>query len=137
MKSVQEFFTAFEQFNASEGGIPYSTFFAPIFMVAGADGVRALTPDQLAAVASQRKVLFDQLGRRSAAVVRVEEHDLDPHYVMTATEWRWHFEPEGGAAFDITLPAIHILHRSPNGLRIVFYRSGEIMQALRDRGLAV
>ncbi len=135
MQSVQGFFTSFEHFNDSENEIPYATFFAPTFMSAGADGVRALTPEQLAAVASKRKVLLNQLGRRSAALVRMEEHKLDPHYVMTTTDWRWHFEPEGSAAFDITLSATHILHRSPDGLRIVFYRSGDIMQALRERGL--
>lgn len=137
MQSADEFFTAFARFNASENELPYETFFASTFMVAGADGARILTPEQLGAVALKRKALFDQLGRRSVELVGMEERTLDPYYVLTTTEWRWHFEPEGSAGFDITLPATHILHRSPAGLRIVFYRTGEVIQALRERGLAV
>jgi len=135
MQNVQEFLSAFEHRTESPNEIPYAMLYAPTFMVASADGVRAVTPEQLAAVASKRKVLFEQLGRRSTTLASVEERNIDAHYVMTTTEWRWHFEPEGGAAFDITLPATHILHRSPEGLRIVFYRSGDVVQVLKERGL--
>ena len=135
MHSAKEFFEAYDRFNATQDGLPHDAFFAPTFMVAGDDGVRAVTPAQLAAVASQRKGLLETLGRRSTEVVRMEEHPIDAHYVMTVTEWRWHFEPEGKPPFDITLPATHILHHSADGLRIVFYRSGEVMRVLKERGL--
>jgi hypothetical protein len=135
MRTATEFFEAFEQLNASQGGLLHDAFFAPTFMVAGDDGVRAVTPAQLAAVASQRRGLLDTLGRRSTELTHLEEHPIDAHYVMTVTEWRWHFEPEGKPSFDITLPATHILHHSTDGLRIVFYRSGEVMRVLKERGL--
>ena len=53
---------------------------------------------------------------------------------MTSTDWRWQFEPEGGAPFEVTVTATHILHRSADGLRIVFYRSGDVTQLLRRVG---
>ena len=133
MQNLREFFSAFE--HPGSGEVAYATLYAPTFLVAGAEGVRALTPEQLGAVASKRKALFEQLGRQNTVLASLEERDIDAHYVLTTTEWRWHFEPEGKAAFDITLPTTHIVHRSAEGWRIVFYRSGDVMEALKERGL--
>ena len=135
MNNIQEFFAAYERFTASGDGTGQGQFFATPFMSASADGVRVLTPEQLAAAAPRMRAMLDKLGRRSVALAGVREQQLDAHYVQTTTDWKWHFEPEGAAAFDITLAATHILHRSADGLRIVFYRSGDIFGELRARGL--
>jgi len=135
MPSIQDFFTAYDRFTTSEAASGHDAFFAPTFMSASADGVRVLTPDQIAAAAPRMRAVLDKIGRRSASLVRVEEHALDAHYVMTTSDWRWEFQPEGQTPFDVTLSATHILHRAPEGLRIVFFRSGDIMGALRQRGL--
>lgn len=137
MHSVQEFFDAYDRFTASGADSGYEAFFAPTFMSASSDGVRILTPVQLAAVAPRMRAALDRVGRRSSSLVRVEEHPLDAHYVMTTSDWKWTFQPEGQASFDLTLSATHILYRTPEGLRTVFYRSGDVMGALRKRGLAV
>jgi hypothetical protein len=135
MHSVQEFFAAYDRFTSSGAASGHEAFFAATFMSASADGVRILTPDQLAAAAPRMRAALDSIGRRSSSLVNVAEQPLDPHYVMTTSEWRWQFEPDGHAPFDLTLSATHILHRSPEGLRIVFYRSGDVMRVLRERGL--
>jgi hypothetical protein len=135
MHNVQDFFAAYDRFTASSATSGHDAFFAPTFMSASADGVRILTPDQLAAVAPRMRAVLDRVGRRSASLVRVQEQVLDASYVMTTSDWRWEFQPAGQATFDITLSATHILHRAPEGLRIVFYRSGDVMGALRQRGL--
>jgi hypothetical protein len=135
MHNVQEFFAAYERFYTSPDAIGHSRFFAPTFMSASAKGVRVLTPAQLAAVGSTMRDTLDKLGRRGLMLIRLEEHPVDAHYVMATTEWQWRFEPEALAPFDVTLTATHILHRSEEGLRIVFYRSGDVLGALRERGL--
>jgi len=135
MDNIQEFFAAYEQLTASGDASGYDRFFATPFMSASADGVRMLTPEQLAAAGPRMRAMLDKLGRRAVALKGVQEQQLDAHYVLTTSDWQWHFEPEGGAAFDMTLAATHILHRSADGLRIVFYRSGDVVQALRSRGL--
>lgn len=137
MDTVQEFFHAYERFTTSGAESGYETFFAATFMSASADGVRILTPDQLAAVGPRMRAALDSVGRRSASLVRVDEQPLDANYVMTTSEWKWTFQPEGHPAFDLLLSATHILFRAPEGLRIVFYRSGDVMGALRSRGLAL
>jgi hypothetical protein len=137
MHSVQEFFEAYDRFTASGAASGYETFFAAAFMSASSDGVRLLTPAQLAAVAPRMRAALDKVGRRSSALVRVEERPLDAHYVMTTSDWRWEFQPEGQASFELTLSATHILYRTPEGLRIVFYRTGDVIDALRKRGLPV
>jgi hypothetical protein len=136
MQSVQDFFAAYDRFNASGAGSGHEEFFARTFMSASADGVRVLTPDQLSAIGRVMRAALDKIGRRSSTLVRVAAvQELDAHYVMTTTEWRWEFEPDGQAPFELTLSATHILHRAPEGLRIVFYRSGDVMRALRERGV--
>ena len=135
MHTVQEFFAAYDRFTSSGAASGHDAFFAPTFMAASADGVRIVTPDQLAAAAPRMRAALDKIGRRSSSLVGVEEHLLDAHYVMAASDWRWEFEPEGQAPFELTLSATHILHRSPEGLRIVFYRSGDVLGVLRERGL--
>jgi len=135
MNDIQEFFAAYERFTASGDGSGQDQFFASPFMSASADGVRVLTPEQLAAAAPKMRAMLDKLGRRSVSLGRVQEQPLDAHYVMTATDWHWHFEPDSATAFDVSLTATHILHRSDQGLRIVFYRSGDIFGELRARGL--
>ena len=135
MQTIEEFFDAYERLSAGSGTSDHTAFFAPTFMTASAEGVRVVTPDLLAAVASKRKGLLDRLGRRSSTLIRVDQQPLGPHYVLTSTQWRWHFEPEGGAPFDVTLPTHHILHRTPAGWRIVFYQSGDLMGVLAERGL--
>ena len=135
MQNVQEFFAAYDRFTSSGATPGHDAFFAPAFMSASADGVRIVTPDQLSAAAPRMRAALDRIGRRSSSLVRVDEHTLDAHYVMTISDWRWEFQPEGQAPFDLTLSATHILHRSPEGLRIVFYRSGDVLGVLRERGL--
>lgn len=83
------------------------------------------------------RAALDSVGRRTASLVRVEEQPLDANYVMTTGEWKWTFQPEGHPAFDLLSSATHILFHAPEGLRIVFYRSGDVMGALRSRGLAL
>jgi hypothetical protein len=135
MDNIQEFFAAFEQFTASGDASGHDRFFASPFMSASADGVRVLTPEQLAAVAPRMRGMLDKHGRRGVTLAGVQEQQIDAHYVLAATDWQWHFEPEGAAAFDVTLASTHILHKSAQGLRIVFYRSGDVIQELRNRGL--
>jgi len=135
MDNIQEFFAAFEQFTASGDASGHDRFFASPFMSASADGVRVLTPEQLAAVAPRMRAMLDKHGRRGVALVSVQEQQLDAHYVLATADWQWHFEPEGGDAFDLRLASTHILYRSAQGLRIVFYRSGDVVQELRNRGL--
>ena len=135
MDNIQAFFAAFERFTASADASGYDRFFASPFMSASADGVRVLTPEQLAAVAPRMRAMLDKHGRRSVALVGVQERQLDANYVLAIADWQWHFEPEGAAAFDVTLASTHILHKSADGLRIVFYRSGDVVQELRSRGL--
>lgn len=135
MHTVQEFFAAYDRFTSAGASSGHSAFFASTFMSASPDGVRIVTPDQLAAAAPRMRAALDAIGRRSSSLVSVDEHALDAHYVMTTSGWRWEFQPEGRAPFELTLSATHILHRSPEGLRIVFYRSGDVMGVLRERGL--
>ena len=135
MNDIQEFFAAYERFTTSGDGSGQDQFFASPFMSASGDGVRVLMPEQLAAAAPRMRAMLDKLGRRSVSLVGLQEQRLDAHYVLTTTDWQWHFEPDGAAAFDVTLAATHILHRSPEGLRIVFYRSGDIFGELRARSL--
>jgi hypothetical protein len=137
MLDVQEFLAAYDRFTATAPTTGHEAFFAATFMSASADGVRVLTPAELAAAAPRMRAALDRAGRRSASLVRVDAHELDANYVMAASDWRWEFQPDGHAPFELTLSATHILHRAPEGLRIVFYRSGDVMGALRRRGVSV
>src|SRR6516162_3780064 len=59
MHNVQDFFAAYDRFTASSATSGHDAFFAPTFMSASADGVRILTPDQLAAVAPRMRAVLD------------------------------------------------------------------------------
>jgi hypothetical protein len=134
MHTPQEFLAAFDRFTASEATTGYEAFFAPTFMSATADGVRVVTPTQLAAAVPRMRAALDPIGRRSTSLLNVTEQALDAHYVITTSDWKWTFEPQGQAPFELTLSATHILHRGPEGFRIVFYRSGDVIGALRQQG---
>jgi hypothetical protein len=135
MQTIPEFFAAFERAAASDPS-NQADFFAPTFLSASADGVRAVTPEQLALVAARRKGLMEKAGRRSCALVHLHEQALDEHYVLATTDWRWTFAPAGQQPFEVTLTSTQVLFRSPDGWRIVFYRSGDVMPSLRERGLS-
>jgi hypothetical protein len=77
------------------------------------------------------------VGRRSSSLVSLQEQVLDGHYVLTTSDWRWEFAPPGREPFEVTLTSTHIVFRSPDGWRTVFYRSGDVMSALRERGIEV
>lgn len=134
MQTIQEFFAAFERTLSSEHAV-HSDFFWPTFMSASADGVRVATPEQLALVASKRRGLLEKVGRRSVSLVNLHEQVLDDHYLLATVQWRWEFAPAEREPFHETLTATHVLFRSPDGWRIVFYRTGDVMSALRERGV--
>ncbi len=135
MQTASDFLREFDAASRSADGERSAALFSDSFMAAGADGVRVLTPSDLVKAIAMRRGMLEKSGVGPAAFVGFEERDLDAHYVMVTGTWQWDVRSPQSAPVSIALASTFILRRTPAGLRIVFYRSGDIMGELRARGL--
>lgn len=135
MPTITDFLDEFEQASASGDAARTAALFADTFLSASADGVRALTPADLVKAIPMRKAMLAKTGVGKATLVKHEAQDLDPHYVLLNGTWGWEAHPANAAPATIELTSTFVLHRAPAGLRVVFYRSGDITGELRKRGL--
>ena len=134
-QTMQQFFERFERSSAAGDADALAGLFAPSFLSASADGERIVTSGELVQAIPKRKQLFEKIGHRSTTLMSVHETKLDERYSLVRTEWRWRIARGQDAATDITLPSTFIVQRANDGPRIVFYLTGDIIGALRERGL--
>ena len=135
MHTTSDFLDEFEQASALGDAQRTAALFADSFLSASADGVRVLTPADLVKAIPMRRAMLAKVGLGHATLATHEAHDLDPHYVLLSGTWRWELSQADAEPVTIELTSTFILHRAPLGLRVVFYRSGDITGELRRRGL--
>ena len=130
----------FEGFAASSnaGDIDaLARLYAPTIMVAAPTGAHVVSSADLTRAIPQRRRMLDALGCRRTSLAGLEETPLDDRYTLVRAEWRWDFEPAGGAPTALTLPSTFIVDRSGDAPRIVVYvMHQDLTVVLRDRGLA-
>lgn len=135
MLTISEFLDEFEKAGALGDAQRTAALFADSFVSASADGVRVLTPADLVKAIPMRRAMLAKIGLGPATLVKHEAHDLDAHYVLLSGTWRWEVPQAGAESATIELTSTFVLHRAPQGLRVVLYRSGDILGELRRRGL--
>ncbi|WP_353069982.1 hypothetical protein RBB75_06860 [Tunturibacter empetritectus] len=110
--------------------------FADVFMAADPSGARAVPSSVLLMAIPQRRQLFESVGSSVSTLASVEQTRLDDRYVLLKTEWLVKFDRGSGLNDELSLRSTFVVHRSGDGLKIVFYLSYEDLTAvLRDRGL--
>jgi hypothetical protein len=112
------------------------TQFADVFMAADPSGARAVPSSVLLMAIPQRRELFERVGSSVTTLASVKQTRLDERYVLLETEWLVKFERAGGLNEELSLRSAFVVHRSGDGLKVVFYLSYEdLTEVLRDRGL--
>jgi len=135
MPTASDFLDEFEQASASGDAQRTAALFADSFLSASADGVRVLTPADLVKAIPMRRGMLAKVGLGPATLVKHDAHDLDAHYVLLSGTWSWKVPQADAEPVTIELTSTFVLHRAPQGLRVVLYRSGDIVGELRRRGL--
>ncbi len=132
---IRTLFDTFERYSAAGDAEGLAGLFAASFLSAGPNGAQTVKASDLLQVIPKRRQLFESIGWHSTKLVSLHETSLDERYRMVRTEWRWRLDRAGEAPVEITLPSTFIVHESRDGLRIVFYLTGDILTVLRERGL--
>jgi len=84
----------------------------------------------------QRKRLFESLGSSITTLASVEQTRLDDRYALLKTQWLVQVDRGSGRKEEVILRSTFVVHRSDDGLKVVFYLSHEdFMSVLRERGL--
>jgi len=110
--------------------------FADVFMMADPGGVRAVPSSALLVAIPQRKRLFESLGSSITTLASVEQTRLDDRYALLKTQWLVQVDRGSGRKEEVILRSTFVVHRSDDGLKVVFYLSHEdFMSVLRERGL--
>lgn len=130
---VEQLFKEYERY-ANDGGSAEeaSRQFAEVFMAADSVGGRAVsTADLPKAVALKRKLL-EGAGSHRTRLASMEERPLGDRYVLVETEWVMEFE----TGEEVALRSTFIVHRTEEGLKIVFYLAHQdLMAVLKERGI--
>lgn len=134
-QATRDFFQAFEQSNAASDADATARLFAESFLMAGANGTQVVKATDLRFAIPKRKQILESAGGSPGRLLSFQETKLNDRYSLVRTEWQWRFQPAGAAPSEITLPSTFILEDSDDGLRIVFYLTGDLMAAMRERGL--
>lgn len=133
--SIQDFFEAFERSSAAADAESLAGMFAAVFLAAGPQGAQMVKSIDMLQVIPKRKQMLEAIGCEPASLVSLQENNLDDHYSLVRTEWRWRVKPAGLEPLEITSSSTFLIQRSDNGLRIVLYLNhADIMDALRARG---
>ena len=135
MFTTSDFLEEFEQASATQDASRTAALFAECFLSASAEGVRALTPADLVKGIPMRRAMLAKVGLGPGRLLEHDEHDIDAHYVLLRTTWGWEVQPSDAEPVAIVLTSTFVLHRAPLGLRVVFYKSGDIVGELRSRRL--
>jgi hypothetical protein len=134
-QDTRTFFETFERNTAAGDADAIASLYAPSFLMAGPNGVQVVKASDLRLAIPKRKQMLESAGCSAARLVSLQENKLDDRYSQVRTEWQWRIQREGTAPAEITLPSTFIVEKSSEGLRIVFYLSGELMATMRERGL--
>jgi hypothetical protein len=134
-QDTRTFFEVFERSNAAGDAEATAGLFATSFLMAGANGVQVVRASDLRFAIPKRKHMLESAGCSTARLLSLQEAKLDNRYSQVRTEWQWRIRREGAAPVEITLPSTFIVEKSSEGLRIVFYLSGDLMATMRERGL--
>ena len=134
-QETRKFFESFERLNAVGDVDGIVGLYAASFLMAGAGGTQVVKASDLAFVIPKRRQMVASMGCPGARLVSLEERKLDDRYMQVRCEFRWQFQPEAAAPVEITLPSTFIVEKTSEGFRIVFYLTGDLMGAMRQRGL--
>jgi hypothetical protein len=135
--AIARFIRLFAQ-RSSEESIPAQVSqFADPFISADRNGTRCVRVDDFAAALPRRKLLFDRLGCKPAALVSLHETQLDARYVLAKTTWRFEFpRANSGEAEQVLADSTFLIDTGEEEFKIVMYMAHQdIMQVLRDRGM--
>ena len=131
---LRSFFAAFEA-DTDADPETLARRYAPAIIVAGPSGSQVVPAADLVRGIAKRQQLFAAAGRRSTALVGLDETRLDARYTLARTEWRWQFSRPDAETVDLTLPSTFIVDRAGEP-RIVFYLAhADVTAVLRERGL--
>jgi hypothetical protein len=110
--------------------------FADVFMAADPGGARAVPSSVLLMAIPQRKKLFESVKSSVTTLASVKQTRLDERYVLLETEWLVKFDRGRGHCEDLTLGSTFVVHRSDDGMKIVFYLNHEdLTSVLRKKGV--
>ena len=111
--------------------------FTDPFFSADPHGTRCVRVEDFAAALPKRKLLFDRLGCKPAALVSLHETQLDARYVLAKTTWRFDFARENSGELEQVLAdSTFLVDTGQEEFKIVMYMAHQdVMQVLRDRGI--
>ena len=138
--NIEEFLRAFEHTDKLREVDALVSQFADTFLVAGADGSRAVKASDFALALPRRQEMFDKMGCRSTKLATVTVTKLDDRYMMAEAKWLMTFVHGDGQASDVLVGSTYIIDTKNGGsggeLKILFYLTHQdIVAVLRERGI--
>jgi ketosteroid isomerase-like protein len=120
-REVVDFFTRFETASDSLDIDALTACFADSFMAADPSGTQPVPRKAFLSILPQRKAMFTAAGIGKVSLTDLDHQSLDDSYVLAHTTWTAQRDNGGGDRTAVTLLSTFILHRTADGLRIVFY----------------
>ena len=135
-REVTDFFTTFANASDTLDTDALAVCFAETFMAADPSGTQPVPRAAFLSVLPKRKALFTAAGIANVFLTDLEQRDLDDAYVLARTTWTAERDGSRTREDPVTLLSTFILHRTTDGLRIVFYLNhknlDEVLSAGRD-----
>jgi len=120
-REVVDFFAAFGTASASLNTGALTACFAESFMAADPSGAQPVLRAAFLSILPKRKALFTAAGIANVSLTGLEHRSLDDSYVLAHTSWTAERDDSRVGEEPVTLLSTFILHRTADGLRIVFY----------------
>jgi hypothetical protein len=120
-REIVDFFTTFGNASDSLDTDALTACFAETFMAADPSGAQPVPRAAFLFVLPKRKALFAAAGIATVSLTGLEHRSLDESYVLAHTTWTAERDGSQAGQDPVTLLSSFILHRTGDGLRIVFY----------------
>jgi ketosteroid isomerase-like protein len=120
-REVTDFFTAFANASDTLDTDALAVCFEETFMAADPSGTQSVPRAAFLSVLPRRKAMFTAAGTAKVSLTDLEHRDLDDAYVLAHTTWTAERDGSQTREDPLTLLSTFILHRTSEGLRIVFY----------------
>ena len=134
--AVGRFFQVYTRQSNEENMPALVSHFADPFLSAGPQGTQCVRAAEFAVALPKRKQLFERLGAKPAALVCLDETQLDARYVLAKTKWRMEFVREDLQQTELMVDATFLVDTGGDGCRIVMYMPHQdIMQVMKERGI--
>jgi len=119
-QQVKEFFTTYARTNSSSDTSAIGDLYAGTFMFGGANGVQAVTREDLLKFIPRMKARLSAMGLSGTELRNVEVSAIDSKYLLAKVDWTMKIRSSSGSR-DLDAFATYVLMRGEDGaLSIVF-----------------